>query len=354
MKRHLVPVAVMVTLITASVALLSHGAGGGSVPVGAQEPTYHITVDMVADGAPGNVQSSREVTGSFTIEVEVGDAFSMPDSWFQGLYAVEFGLEYPQSLVTPSAPQWDINEDYLAGWSCSTNSTDGGLAVLVCSGWLEGAAHPTGPGVVASLTFNLVHEACGQGELILVDDWCGDGCPPELWGNDWLFEPLVLNSGSLVVPCPTPTPSPTPTPTPSPTPTATASPTATPTPTATPSPTPSPTPTPTPSPTPSPTPIGTPIAAGTATPTATPAPTGTPTIAPQTATPLSTVTPSPTPTPYGGAAPGARGPLPPATGAGGLAAGGGSALGWPWLAALVLALAAACAAALATVKSQGQ
>jgi len=299
--------------------------------------TYHITVDMVADGAPGNIQSSREVSGPFTIEIEVGDDFSLPD-YADGLQFFWFTLDYPEDLIVPADVSWTINSGYVS--TCYSNAADGsGMAPLYCDTATADGEGPVGPAWVASLTFNTIEGACGQGVLALGGFEGEPGPTPALWGNDWLFEPLTLNDSQVVVDCPS-TPTPTPTATTTPTPTPTSSPTPTPTPTATPSPT----------PTLSPTSAGTP----TATPTATPVPTGTPTMAPETATPLPTLTPSPTPTPYGGAAPGARGPVAlPVTG-GGVAAGDGSPLGWSSLAALVLALAAACAAGVATVKSRRQ
>ena len=105
------------------------GDGAARCDIGAFEappaPTYHITVDVAADGTSGDVQSSRQVSEAFTIEVEVGDDFSPG-----GLFQFVFGLQYPASLAVPAEDEWDVNYDYLAGWSCWLNSTGGGLAML--------------------------------------------------------------------------------------------------------------------------------------------------------------------------------------------------------------------------------
>jgi len=299
-------------------------------------PTYHITVDVAADGASGDVQSSRQVSGPFTIEIEVGDNFHTPDLPWDGLWAFKFALQYPDSLVEPSEAEWNVNDGYLPDSSCSTNTTDGGIAILFCVA-SEEAVRPTEGGVVASLTFNAVGEACEQGDLTLLEEWgvdcCCGGCRPILFSSyEFWFEPLTLNDGEVVIPCPTPTPTPAPdvlpvvsTPSPTPTPT--------------PSPTPSPTATSTPSPTPTIEPIVLPTVIA---PSPTPTPTPSPTVSP---------TPTPTPTPYGGAAPGARGPLgPPASGGGGLHLGKGLETGWLLLGSLILGAGAACAGAAATIR----
>jgi hypothetical protein len=276
MKRYLVLVAV----VAAFVALSGYEAGAQTVTptpsptaTATPTPTYHITVDMVADGAPGNVQSSRQVSGPFTIEVEVGDDFSLPD-YADGLQFFWFTLDYPEDLIVPADDSWTVNLGYVS--TCYFNATGGsGIASLYCDTVTVDGEGPTGPGWVASLTFNTIEEACGQGDLIVAGFEGEPGPTAALWGNDWQFQPLTLSDGEVVVICETPTPTPTALPE-----TSTSTPTPTPTATATPSPT----------PTLSPTLAGTP----TATATATPASTGTPTIAPLTATPLPTVTPTPT------------------------------------------------------------